>query len=277
MPYSRGMADLFASSRAKIKRAREHLDFLQADFKRFHDSEPYEIRHELHAEAGKKLLVYYPRAALSLDWSVIIGEILFNLRSAFDHVIYSVGGTAKNSEFPIFMKRADYFKLDGGRPAHGSGLGKIRGITRKETLDAIESLQPFYRREENEARASARGKVFIHGGEVLHKLCNIDKHRTLHLCRRQATKLEMRMVREVAFAGGIIEVPRTAVLDDRTVVASWRPRVLDSEVDVEAKVTFYIALDEGEVAVVVGKPVEKVCRNLILTTEHFVRHIELSL
>ena len=107
---------LFKAPRAKIARARENLQGLELEFQRFSDSKPYTLRQEKDLETDEFILVYYPVGEIPSDWSVIIGEILFNLRSALDLAVHELtvreqGIPLKNTEFPVFDDRGVFAEL----------------------------------------------------------------------------------------------------------------------------------------------------------------------
>lgn len=252
---------MFVSARAKIGRAREHFNFLKGDFQRFINSHPYATRQEFKPDTGKTFLVYYPTAALPTSWSLVVGELLYNLRSALDHVVYDLGTGVSMSEFPIFNEKRLFFepKRNGKTPTNRSGLYKIRGITNKRARRLIEEMQPYHVRQ---------GTALLW---VLHELNNIDKHRTLHLCRRQHRLANIVFSPGLQASGAELHVPW--VLEDRAEIASWVGAPVP-ENEVKPYFTLHIAFDEGEVSCVVGWPVEDICRKLLREVVRVVRALE---
>src|SRR5262249_19072530 len=97
-----------------------------------------------------------------------------NLRSALDHVAWSLAGTRADSftEFPIFIDRDWFGARDGkGRPERGSGLCKLHDMP-AEAQAIIESLQPY---------RGLHGPPEIDALWLLQRLSIEDKHRTLNL------------------------------------------------------------------------------------------------
>ena len=133
---------LLSDSRAKIARAKEQLQGLELEFQRFSDSKPYTLRQEKDLETGQMLLVYYPDTPIPDNWAIVVGEIFFNLRSSLDLAVYKLTvreqGTALNkTEFPIFDDPIKFSAVkQDSKPAPGSGLFKIRGVSQK-TRDVI--------------------------------------------------------------------------------------------------------------------------------------------
>jgi hypothetical protein len=102
-----------------------------------------------------------------VDWSLLVGDYLFNLRSALDHLAWQLvlannAQPGQGTEFPIFKDPAAYKKRVARKTA---GMQPL-------VVAVIESLQPYQPWESG---------AFDHPLWRLHNLCNIDKHRTLLL------------------------------------------------------------------------------------------------
>jgi hypothetical protein len=146
----------------------------QQDFERradrFIHNNPYTVVRNDDVEAGKRLwIVQINKRPPLVRWGALIGECLFNFRSALDHFAYDLAlagnnglplspQAEKDSEFPIFHTRA---------PTKGELDRKI-GCVHPKARDLIERMQPYGRKD----RAALKRL------DVLH---NYDKHRTLHL------------------------------------------------------------------------------------------------
>jgi hypothetical protein len=113
--------------------------------------------------------------------SLLIGEFVYSVRSALDHAAYDLtewesgtplsGTIAKSSAFPIFNNGREYRKREkNGKPSRGSGLYKIRGMSR-DMRAVVERLQPYHRQKNPSARLLW----------LLEELANVDKHRLLPL------------------------------------------------------------------------------------------------
>lgn len=259
---------LFDSARAKIERARKQTDALQAKFESFYKSKPYAIRQELDTQAGEKRLVFHAEP-LPLEWPIIIGEIVHNLRSALDHSIYELtcietGHPLNGTEFPVFADESKYFAVNNrGEPTRISGLYKIRGIKNERRRAVIKGLQPFEFRKTHKA-----DELPIIA--LVHELSIVDKHRTLHLCRMATTGLQTRCIRD------IYPISMTAIiskLEDGTEFARWKPvGDFNDEVDMESEVSFKIAF--GDSISVLGKEgVISVIQSLIRGVEKILHYL----
>ena len=110
--------------------------------------------------------------AIELNWSLIFGDILSNLRASLDHIAWALAeqhckedGTSLKSEdvyFPLRLKEAH----TSCRTGVGLYLNDVRFFPDR-SWDTVEYFQPYNRRQ--------RPKTKLLG--VLNQLVNIDKHR----------------------------------------------------------------------------------------------------
>src|SRR5207302_846489 len=144
------------------------------------------------AEADEQLapaLEEFPDA-----WSAVVGEIVYDLRSALDHAVYDLtcienGGPLGQTGFPIFEDESKYDELTTrGEPAIGSGVFKIRGVN-PYAKAAIRSLQPFEARKAVPFDEPALS--------LLGELNAVDRQRTVPLCRLRWTGSTIRSRRPV--------------------------------------------------------------------------------
>lgn len=159
------------SVEAKLRRAHHHLADLTcglADRAKEHRPKLI-LKHDAHAVW---LVVYFEEPYASLSYSSVFGDLLYNLRSSLDALVYGLvrrnGGTgSRRTCFPIYSELTSYeantkpgTKADAlvGVPEHARGL--------------IKQLQPFMRGGDT---ASLDPLLF------LNRLCNRDKHEAAHL------------------------------------------------------------------------------------------------
>jgi hypothetical protein len=175
----------------KLARSEEHLGALHNSMERFLQSQFYEPVAEANPERGVFIRVENVQEPPP-EWELLIGEFVYNVRSAVDHLAYELArlhlgdplpvSIATSSEFPIFNNGRDFRfgrRDKRGRRSRrpgvpGSGLHKIRGVS-QPARTAIERLQPYHRRKNPGA-----GALWL-----LEELSNIDKHRQLHLTTSQ--------------------------------------------------------------------------------------------
>ena len=154
------MSDRLISVRAKIKRAKHHILDLEGRIKAFRETDPYKLICEQDPQTSEYVYTVQTRCALPLDFSLIVGEAIHQLRSALDHLacrlIEAAGGTPSDTLYFPICKSAAIYKA---RVA-----GEIKGV-KPGAIDVLNAIKPYK------------------GGNnvlwALHKLNNIDKHNLL--------------------------------------------------------------------------------------------------
>jgi hypothetical protein len=148
--------------RVKIARAGEHLGELRRRLDDFAQSKPYSVVVQIDPQSGDQLFKVDREPDRPPDLPVI-GDILYNLRSALDHLAWQLvlraGGTPdRPTAFPIYN---DPKKFRGSR-----AQGKMTGMN-DAMKAAIEKHQPCF--GQNPYRNQALWGLEEYG--------NIDKHR----------------------------------------------------------------------------------------------------
>lgn len=149
----------------KIKRAKKHLAELEAAAETYRDS----YTHVAAAEENPKFAQGQPQLRklpiIHFDMLAIAGDVLQNLRSSLDHLIYQLALVAnpdtdervlQTVSFPIGKSLQRYESLRGR---------KIKGVIEPRAVEFIDRLKPY--KGGNDALWR------------LHEANNIDKHRRL--------------------------------------------------------------------------------------------------
>ena len=158
----------------KLSRADEHLKALNEEVVEFLKTHPYEVVTQQDAPGGNIRAQVVYRHAPPAILLMLIGDVLYNLRSALDHLAWSLAGTKADArtEFPIFLHRSQFCAVDRrGTPKQGSGLLKMHDMPASAQA-VIESLQPYN---------AAHGLPECAPLWLLQASCIEDKHRTLNL------------------------------------------------------------------------------------------------
>lgn len=165
------MADAFDEIRDKVKRADEHIGQLQTEINTFLDEAPDRVLVDYDSQSAEEFRRFHESRVVPRHISIIVGEILFHLRSSLDYAasifIRRGGGTLNTSTgFPVFPYRPT-------KPDDiGRYKGKIPGIDPAGQVWAIiEKAQPY----------RAGNKRPDHLLNILNGLHNADKHRALAL------------------------------------------------------------------------------------------------
>ena len=183
------MARLFFGPRRKLRRAQRKIQTLKRLIDRWVEANPYGIYAEFNPQTGDHVLRAYardePREAPLVQWSIIVGEIAYNLRSALDQAVCELA-TSRNApcdrtSFPIFQygARAKRRKDRSGRALNFSWKGAAIAPLSYRHRRIIEGVQPYHRVDTYQV-AYPRGKRRpFYSLWMLHEMNNADKHRTI--------------------------------------------------------------------------------------------------
>ena len=157
----------------KLDRAKEHLGTLNTEIDRFATEKPYAF-HAVTYEGSNEIYDVVWLRNPPPRWSAIVGDCVHNLRSALDHIVWTLSGgdgqAPAHAEFPIFIDEEKYLKrTKEGDPVRGSGLWKIQGVRKGRPV--FYRLQPFQGPDDR----------ISHPLWILHELDRVDKHRRLHV------------------------------------------------------------------------------------------------
>lgn len=102
---------------AKLARAVEHVDLFEAESKSLIDPNSYHIVHELDQKGNRQIWRFNsPTPFVPIRLSTIVGDALFNFRSALDQLVWQLvlanhAKPGRHNSFPIVIAgnfRADY-------------------------------------------------------------------------------------------------------------------------------------------------------------------------
>jgi hypothetical protein len=149
---------------SKVNRANRHIEELHRSIRRFIDTSPYKIGRKLDPRTGEAVYYLTEAPAVPDEMALIAGDVLQNLRSTLDHLAWALvetnGGkpTPGVTGFPIMEREPLTTKEKASFDRKIEGMGQ-------EAKDVIRRLRPYK------------------GGDddlwLLHRLNNIDKHRTI--------------------------------------------------------------------------------------------------
>lgn len=131
-------SNIHTPSLLKINRAKKHLKELEAKIAKYKKTIPFELIKENQGNSGNLLYRIKINKYPPDEWSIIIGDILHNLRSSLDLLITQLtisNGSKPNRKtgFPIYTFKKDFRR---------EGLERIKGVSSK-TKQAIKSFKPY--------------------------------------------------------------------------------------------------------------------------------------
>lgn len=149
----------------KLQR-REHLDTFDELAEPFIAAETSRITRRYDAESSVVLFELQP-APTPREWGPIIGDALFNCRSALDQFANVLAGGDPNDRvtaFPVCVSEAMFSRARTRRE-----LSRMS----PDAVALVGEAQPYRSKRTNHPEYDELW--------VLHELCNTDKHRALHL------------------------------------------------------------------------------------------------
>ena len=166
----------FKGINAKIDRASDQVQTLSSDIEVFCATIRRSIVYEVDRDAGEQKWIFRGATPeVPIEWSIRVGEVLYNLRSALDHLVWQLvlangEEPTRNNQFPILNEVDEWMNRT---------ENKLNGVSEKHR-QMIRFLQPFNPFLE----LPVNGEIRPYNAQVLrtlHDLCNIDKHRHLNL------------------------------------------------------------------------------------------------
>jgi hypothetical protein len=209
----------------KFIRADEHLKALDDAVVDFLATRPYEVVTEQVGRqiSGRAVYRHEPPDRLLM----LIGDAVHNLRSALDHLAWSLAGTSasRRTEFPVFVSRTKFSKR---------GKKKMRGIS-ASAQTIIESLQPYNRPH---GLPEEREPLWL-----LHNLDIKDKHHTLNLIGLGLFGSVLLSTSEAHPAYGLTGVTGYLPLIDGAEVFRFSGPIDQSQLQDHSRYTFDVAFD----------------------------------
>lgn len=122
---------------AKVERTKAQIKCLNTDIRAFLDKSSYEIVSKLDTNRDEQIWSFRLKETIPAEISIVIGEILHNLRSSLDQMACAIAlklsGSSKDTYFP-FGADADIFKKQ--LATKGKKLGR-------DACNMIQVLKPY--------------------------------------------------------------------------------------------------------------------------------------
>ena len=171
---------------ARIERAESQIRVLSTDIDDFCSEIKQTIVHEVDRNTGEQRWTYRGLAPdIPIEWAIRSGEILYNLRSALDHLVWQLvlaneEEPTPTTQFPILNEEKDW--------ANRRTKRNLKGVAgkHKKIIRFLQPFNPFLQLPVNGEIRPFNAQVFW----TLRELCNVDKHRHLNLSLAWAYGIE---------------------------------------------------------------------------------------
>jgi hypothetical protein len=169
------MAGSLEGPLAKLTRAESQLDALQEQvYDVWPPDKSWPVRTEEHRNGLEYRFFLGELPSVDPDWLLWTGEIMFDLRSALDHLAYQLHIRHFRGKLPRRLEDVPMFPIiDSESDFNKSGKRRIRNLGQRDQR-ALIHLQPYVTRRD-------RWHNTRYWLSKLNTLHNIDKHRKLHL------------------------------------------------------------------------------------------------
>jgi hypothetical protein len=170
MPTDR--LDKLVGVRAKINRAKHHLFQLHQTIEAWEAAEEEDHSPTFHYDEDQERLeiILHKVRADDINWPLIVGDAVHNLRSALDHLVFQLAllngrsiEECNRTAFPICIAEANF--IDARK--------RIDGFVHPKAVNLIEELQP-YKAASSTGKGPRKSNLWI-----ISTLDIVDKHRML--------------------------------------------------------------------------------------------------
>lgn len=215
------------SVRQKIIRAAEHCKSLEAEATRYFSANPGEVVTEEEPHSHRIVLKFSERIPVPVAVPLIIGDVLQNLRSSLDYLVWELVLAAKNNPGDKHM-----FPICNSIEAFEGQLkrGRLDGVA-PEAIAEIKGLQPYHHGQDKE-KAPIR---------VLETFTNINKHRRILVTVLAAHYARTEFIGTQT--GHSVQSSLTPRYHDAEIAISPEP-VLGDMMEVKGKAFFFITFNE---------------------------------
>jgi len=156
---------ILEGTHAKLQRSQDQIEQLSRDIANSCETQRSLFSEELRPDVGDRIWIFRGETPIvPIEYSIQLGEILYNLRSSLDQLIWQLThanyrAPTHRHEFPIFDDESRF---------NNAVKTKLAGVS-QQSVARIEEMQSFRQNDKWSAL------------KIVHSLCNIDKHRSVIL------------------------------------------------------------------------------------------------
>ena len=202
----------------------------------WNNSGAYTLAEHLEPQTGETIATLLLREEPPWEaWALLLGECLFNLRASLDNIAFELAVKHHGAPLPAAAAKGSAFPIFGPQAPAATQIQERIGCADPGAQTIIQALQPHL-----------RGSPGFESDPlyVLNELCNLDKHRALHLVLPIVKKVEVE--REVGGTVSDITIAPGPMRHGAEVYRYRRtPNPPNTQMQVELKVTGYISFDEA--------------------------------
>lgn len=130
-----------ASVRSLLAHAREHLDALNAAEQRYTEGDGHAAIHEVHDD-GRRHLFRLKIAPPPSELAFIVGDLLHDVRSALDRIIYTMAVVGANGDPPRDQRRWYRFPITDIRAEFDEAVERMVAVP-EQVVAELQRLQSF--------------------------------------------------------------------------------------------------------------------------------------
>ena len=213
----------------KIFRAAQHIESLKSELEGYFKGNPGKMVRQPHDSENEAVFQFVPNGPIPARFALIVGDVLQNLRSSLDYLVWELvvaanGQPSEKNMFPIcstvesFEEQIRRHRLDG---------------IAADAVTEIKSLQPYHLgQNSNKSILSA-----------LDELTNINKHRRILLTNLMASPIERENFVVQDGQVWVREGPGPVRIFDSNTQFTFP--LIDGKLHVDTQIVAGIAFDEG--------------------------------
>ena len=260
-----------AGCQLKLDRANEQIEALDRSIKGFLNRYTHVPVTKVNLEAAECFTYMKVREAPPLRWGIIVGEIVHNLRSVLDYLVFQLayahtGKIPKGTAYPAFTD--DPFSPETDKGTRRRWKTQTGGL-HPDDHATIERAQPYNR----------KNSMDRHHILMLTRLSNRDKHQTLHLAASVVNNSDFGFKAVKDCELGTAEFGHIGPFEHGTIVATCpilRIVSPQAQVHVKGQLAFGVAFADGSPPGIAGREVINVLGNIAGSVHDIVLELGMS-
>jgi hypothetical protein len=166
----------------KLDRAKELLDELDAEVRAWHDTKPYSFFVYINPEYTRwSIIVNVNNEPPIIRWSLIIADIIHNLKCSLDHTFWALLSNRFPGGVPKAAQKLSFPIWDGPPNSHQRGSINAAGAILASVVDAVQTYRnPF-------------DGLPVHPLAIIRDIDNSNKHKLLFTAMASIGKIDVKV------------------------------------------------------------------------------------